>query len=235
MKAVIASLGLFLLCLACRTSPSTDGSTNADGHGVATNRDAHGDPDVGRYIARLASPDRLAELEVDDVIAHLELAENAIVGDLGCGPGVFAIPLARTVHEGFVLASDIEPAQLDALRAAIASQDVHNVVPVLASVGDPHFPPGQLDLVFVADTYHHLRDRVAYFRRVQQALRPGGRLAILEYKPGDLPVGPPADRKLPPGAREAELIEAGYKLVDRFDTHPYHDFEIWRAVHPWEK
>lgn len=202
---------------------------------AAPNRDPHGDPDVGRYVARLASPDRVAELRVDEVVAKLALAEDAIVGDLGCGPGVFAIPFARAVHEGFVLASDVEPGQLDALRAALEAQDVHNVVPVLSSYGDAHFPPGRLDLVFVGDTYHHLRDRVAYFRRLQAALAPGGRLAILEYKPGKLPVGPAEDHKLPAGVRETELKEAGYALVERFATHQYHDFEVWRVVQPWEK
>ncbi|MCY2959097.1 MAG: class I SAM-dependent methyltransferase [Planctomycetota bacterium] len=201
----------------------------------ATNRDPHGDPDVGRYVSRLASPDRIAELRVPEVVAKLALAEDSVIGDLGCGPGVFAIPFARAAHEGYVLASDVEPGQLDALRAALEAQDVRNVVPVLSSYGDPHFPPGRLDLVFVGDTYHHLRDRVAYFRRLQRALAPGGRLAILEYKPGKLPVGPAEDHKLPAGVREAELAEAGYALVERFDTHQYHDFEIWRVVQPWEK
>jgi len=201
----------------------------------APNRDPHGHPDVDSYVARLASPDRIAELRVADVVAKLALAENAIVGDLGCGPGIFAIPFARAVPEGIVLASDVEPGQLDALRAAIEAQGVRNVVPVLSSYGDPHFPPDRLDLVFVGDTYHHLRDRVAYFRRLQSALAPGGRLAILEYKPGKLPVGPAEDHKLPAGLREAELTEAGYVLVERFATHQYHDFETWRVVQPWEK
>lgn len=201
----------------------------------AQNRDPHGDPDVGRYVARLASPDRIAELRVAEVVAKLALAEDAIVGDLGCGPGIFAIPFARAAPEGFVLASDVEPGQLDALRIALEAQGVHNVVPVLSSYGDPHFPPDRLDLVFVGDTYHHLGDRVAYFRRLQRVLAPGGRLAILEYKSGKLPVGPTEDHKLPAGLREAELTEAGYVLVERFATHQYHDFETWRVVQPWEK
>lgn len=202
---------------------------------VSSNRDPHGDPDVGRYVARLASPDRIAELRVDEVVAKLAIASDAIVGDLGSGPGIFAIPFARAAHEGFVLASDVEPGQLDALRAELAAADVHNVVPVLASMDDPHFLPARMDVVFVGDTYHHLRDRVAYFRRLQAALAPGGRLAILEYKPGKLPVGPAEDHKLPDGLRESELAEAGYSLVERFTTHAYHDFEVWRVVQPWEK
>ncbi|MBL8863087.1 MAG: class I SAM-dependent methyltransferase [Planctomycetes bacterium] len=199
------------------------------------NRDPHGDPDVARYAARLADPARIAELRVDEVVTRLSLAEDALVGDLGCGPGVFALPLARAVRDGLVFASDVEPGQLDALRSALREADVRNVVPVLSSFEDPHFPPGRLDLVFVGDTYHHLRDRVAYFRRLRSVLAPGGRLAILEYKPGKLPVGPPEDHKLAAGVREAELMEAGWVLVERFATHTWHDFEVWRVVQPWEK
>lgn len=250
MKTLIATLWLLLLLPNCRSASGVgpDGanasgeatrpaehSSAHEGHDARANRDPHGDPDVERYVARLSSAERVAELRVDEVVAHLALPENAIVGDLGCGPGVFAIPLARAVREGFVLASDVEPAQLDALSAALTAQNVRNVLPVLASPADPHFPPGRVDLVFVGDTYHHLRDRVAYFRRLRDALTPGGRLAILEYRPGPLPVGPPPEHKLAAGVREAELTEAGYVLVEQFDTHAYHDFEIWRARHPWEK
>lgn len=256
MRSTFAALALSALVLGCRaaepasTSPAVPPTApagaaptaHADGHHapsgtpeVAPNRDPHGDPDTRRYVALLARPERIAELRVDEVVAKLALAEDAVVGDLGCGPGVFAIPFARAAREGYVLASDVEPAQLDALRAAIAAQGVRNVVPVLSSYDDAHFPPGRLDLVFVGDTYHHLRDRVAYFRRLQGALAPGGRLAILEYKPGKLPIGPSEDHKLPAGVREAELAEAGYALVERFATHAYHDFEIWRVVQPWEK
>jgi len=255
MRSTFAGLALFALVLGCRAaghapaSPAAPPSApaqeaqaaHAGGHRMpsatteaAPNRDPHGNPDTQRYVALLARPDRVAELRVDEVIAKLALAEDAVVGDLGCGPGVFAIPFARAAREGYVLASDVEPAQLDALRAAIAAQEIRNVVPVLSSYDDAHFPPGRLDLVFVGDTYHHLRDRVAYFRRLRDALVPGGRLAILEYKPGKLPIGPSEDHKLPAGVREAELAEAGYKLVERFATHAYHDFEIWRVVQPWE-
>jgi hypothetical protein len=70
---------------------------------------------------------------------------------------------------------------------------------------------------------------------LRAVLAPGGLLAILEYKPGELPVGPSADHELLAGVREAELTEAGWAPIERFDTHTYHDFEIWRAVQPWEK
>jgi SAM-dependent methyltransferase len=219
--------------VACRTNPAS--SPTGSQKPVAANRDKHGPADLGQYIDKLQSPERVADLAVDKVLEKLHLSADAEVGDLGCGPGVFSIAFAKACPRGVVFASDVEPGELDQVNAKIATQGLRNVVPVLASYDDPHFPPAQLDLVFIADTYHHLEDRVAYLRRLQGVLKSSGRLAILEYKPGQLAVGPPPDHKLPAGAMERELVEAGYVRVERFDTHPNHDFEIWRVVQPWEK
>jgi SAM-dependent methyltransferase len=191
------------------------------------NRDRHGPPVVDDYIQRLTRPERVARLQPEVVIASLELSESAVVADLGAGPGVFAIPLGAHLRSGLVYAVDVEPRQLDVLRGRLREAGLHNVVPVLASHSDPHLPPGRIDLVLVVDTYHHIEDRVDYFRRLRSTLRVGGRLAILEYKPGPLPVGPPAEHKIPREVREAELRAAGYTLATRFDTHAYHDFEVW--------
>lgn len=199
------------------------------------NRDPLGNADVTQYIAQLESASRIAELRVDTVLEKLDLRSDAIVGDLGCGPGAFVFAFAKACPEGVVFASDIEPRQLDVVRAKIRSTLLRNVVPVLASDDDPHFPPAMLDLVFMADTYHHLEDRVVYLRRLVKVLQPGGRLVILDYKPGQLPIGPPADHKLAAGVMDKELTEAGWRLVERFDTHPFHDFEVWRPIQPWEK
>ena len=191
------------------------------------NRDTHGPPDVDSYIQNLLNAERVEELRPDEVVAALMLADNAIVADLGSGPGVFTIPLARQVSRGVVYAVDVEPRQLDALRGRVADTELNNIVPVLASYSTPHLPPSHVDLILVVDTYHHLEDRVNYFRRLRSMLRPGGRLAILEYMPGELPVGPPVARKLPEGRRAEELQAAGYSLLRTFDMHEFHDFEVW--------
>ncbi len=200
-----------------------------------SNRDKHGPADTAEYIKSLQSESRVAELKVDVVLSKLALPDDAIVGDLGCGPGIFSMAFAKACPNGVVYASDVEPAQLDVVSKKIHDAKVHNVVPVLASLDDPHFPPGQLDVVFIADTYHHLDERVKYMRQLARTLKPGGRLVVIDYKSGPQKIGPPPEHKLPAGVMDKEISEAGWKLVERFDTHPYHDFEVWRVVQPWEK
>jgi SAM-dependent methyltransferase len=199
------------------------------------NRDTKGRRDVDEYIALLESPERQRELQIDVVVAKLELPTDAAVGDLGCGPGLFALAFARACPDGVVFASDLEPRQIDRVREKIETAGLRNVVPVLAGVADPHFPPASLDLVFIGDTYHHLEDRVEYMQRLKSTLKPGGRVALFDYKPGPQPVGPPPEHKLAAGVMDQEMEEAGYVLIDRFDTHPHHDFELWRPRMPWER
>lgn len=201
---------------------------------VHANRDKLGPRDVAQSIAHLERPERVAELKIDVVLEKLALPRDAVIGDLGCGPGLFTLAFAHACPAGVVYASDIEPAQLDRVRAKAEADGLPNVVPVLAGPHDPHFPRDRFDLVFIADTYHHLEDRVAYLRRLRTVLRPGGRLVLLEYKPGELPVGPPASHKLPSGVMDREMELAGYVLIDRFATHAWHDFEVWRPRLGWE-
>jgi SAM-dependent methyltransferase len=221
MRALPLPLLLVLLLCACRGGEPQSS--------VLPNRDLHGPEQVGEYIERLASPERVAELQVDLVLEKLALPDDAAVGDLGCGPGVFAIPLAQRLPHGVVFASDVEPRQLDCLRERLHENGLANVVPVLASYDDPHFPPRALDLVLIVDTLHHIEDRERYLSRLRDVLRPDGRLAVLEYKPGALPVGPPADHKLVAGELERTLRAAGFERSETFATHAYHDFEVWRV------
>jgi SAM-dependent methyltransferase len=212
-------LGLVLALVAACVAPEQ-----------GSNRDPRGPADVDDYIARLESPERLAELQPALVIERLALAPDAWVADIGCGPGVFALPFAGAAPQGVVFAVDVEPRQLDRLRERLSAEGVRNVVPVLASFDTPNLPDGRFDLLFVGDTYHHFNDRVAYVRGLARLLKPHGRLAVLEYKPGPLPVGPPPEHKLSAGQLERELGEAGWRLEARFDTHEYHDFQVWVPV-----
>lgn len=89
---------------------------------------------------------------------------------------------------------------------------------------DPELVPHSADVVFFCDTLHHMDSRVAYFRKITPALKPGGRVIVIDFKKKALPVGPPPEDKL---AREeviAEFRAAGYRLRRDHDFLPYQYF-----------
>ncbi|MBI5432681.1 MAG: class I SAM-dependent methyltransferase [Planctomycetes bacterium] len=219
------------LAAGCKQVPAQHehASVAAASTAEASNRDRHGPPTVESYVASLESADRVADLDVPVVLEKLALADGSTVADLGCGPGVFSRAFARALPHGLVYAVDVEPRQLDRLREHLIADGLENVVPVLASYSTPHLPLASCDLIFIADTYHHFDDRVSYVRGLRRFLAPGGKLAILEYKVGPLPVGPPPAHKLKAGELERELVDAGYEREAKFDTHANHDFEVWRV------
>lgn len=223
---VACSAALLGSCTPCPRAVSTHAH-----HGVVTapgNRDPHGPSDVSAYIAHLESPERDVWQKPEAVIGALGLRADSWVADVGCGPGYFTRRLARAVPAGLVFAVDVEPRQLDRLNEHLTAEKLENVVPVLAPLDDPRLPRRQFDLVLVVDTYHHFPDRLEYLQRLREALRPGGRLAIIDYHAGELPVGPPPEHKL---AREVVLEEAaraGFRLIEEPAILPYQYFLIFR-------
>src|SRR6187455_1642629 len=117
--ALAPFLALALACQAPRPAPAAAHEA-AGAQQPATahaNRDPHGPPEVERYIATLLAPERIERLRVPLVLEKLDPAADASIGDLGCGPGIFSLAFAERCPAGLVFASDVEPAQLDALAA----------------------------------------------------------------------------------------------------------------------
>ena len=191
-------------------------------------RDPHGPPDVDSYIRHLEDPHRDTYQMPDRVMKTLNLSPGATVADVGCGPEYFTRRLARAVPKGLVYAVDVEPRQLDRLRQHLHDDHITNVVPVLASVDDPYLPPGRLDLILVVDTYHHFDRRAEYLPELRRALKPGGRLVVIDYYKRPLPVGPPVPHKVERDTVLREVRAAGFRLVDEPKFLPYQYFLIFR-------
>ena len=139
------------------------------------------------------------------VVADLGLAPGAKVADLGSGGGYFTFRLARAVGPtGRVYAVDVDAGMNEHVVGEAADQGLANVATVLAATDDPKLPE-RVDLVFTCNTYHHLSDRVAYFRRVRDLLRPGGRVAVIDFDDGH--------HATPRSTIEQELAAAGFRLV----------------------
>jgi SAM-dependent methyltransferase len=179
------------------------------------------------WVTRFDDPARDAWQKPDAVIRTLALAPSASVADIGAGTGYFSVRLARALPAGQVFAIDVEPSMVEYVRARAKREGLPNIDAVLASPDDPKIP-APVDLIIVVDTYHHLRDRTAYFRRLVPALKPAGRVAIVDFKP-ESKMGP--IEKLSPAQVIGELTGAGYKLVAEPDILPEQYFLIF-AVGP---
>jgi ubiquinone/menaquinone biosynthesis C-methylase UbiE len=174
-------------------------------------------------------PGRAAWQKPDELVAALGLRPGQCVADLGAGTGYFSRLLSAAVGPtGTVLAVDPEPTLVAHLRQRAEREGSANVVPVLASLDNPRLPAGLVDVVLIVDTFHHIDDRVAYFRRLRQALRPPGRIAIVDWQKRELPVGPEMDHKLAREQVVREMETARYRLVEEPSILPYQYFLIFQ-------
>ena len=176
--------------------------------------------DADRWSKVFDDPARDAWQKPDDVVRELGLQPTDVVADLGAGTGYFAARLSRHVPRGKVLAIDIEPNLIEHMKKRAEREGTANVEPTLGTASDPKLPAG-VNVVLVVDTYHHIGERTAYFRRVRGRLSPQGRVVIVDFKKGKFPVGPPDDHKLAPEVVVQEMTDAGYVQCKAFDGLPY--------------
>ena len=188
----------------------------------------HAFDDVAHWVKVFDDPGRDAWQKPEAVVAALRIHPGMTVADLGAGTGYFSRVLSTAVGaSGTVLAVDVEPNLVVHLRARAEEEKTANVVPVLASPANPRLPQRGVDLVLLVDTVHHLDDRIAYFRRLRSALRPAGRVAVIDWKAGELPVGPPPDHRVARDLVVEEMKEAGFHLREEPTVLPHQYFLVF--------
>jgi predicted methyltransferase len=181
-----------------------------------------------RYRALLEFPSRDAWQRPDDVVRALAPLAGATVADVGAGTGYFTERFARAVGpEGRVLATDVQDEMVRALEERAAKRRLGNVTVVRAAFDDPSLAPGCCDLAFLANVYKEIDGRVAWLRRLEPALRAGGRVAIVDFRPGAPGYGPPEDVRLQEEIVIAELAAAGFALAARHDFLPRQYFLVF--------
>ena len=191
-----------------------------------THRHSFGDAEKWAHV--FDDPARDAWQKPHEVIQELSLAPDARVADLGAGTGYFSARLANMLPQGRVYAVDIEPDMVKYLGERAKREGLKNLVPVAAAPDDPRLPE-KVDLVLLVDVYHHIEDRVSYFRKLRAALRPGGRVAIIDFRL-DSPEGPPRASRIGPEAAVAEMVAAGYSVAAEHAFLPRQYFLIFRPA-----
>lgn len=196
------------------------------GHGQAQEgdrpRDQHGNPlDLEAYLDKLESPERAAWQKPDELVSALRLPPGAVAADVGAGPGYFTLRLARAVGPaGTVFGLDVEPRMTELLSRRAQQAGLANVVPVLAPGGDG-LPPRPCDLILIVNAFHHFPDGPGYLARLASALAPGGRIALVEFHEGELPVGPPPGHKVTRAQLDAAVAAAGLSVQEELLFLPY--------------
>jgi ubiquinone/menaquinone biosynthesis C-methylase UbiE len=133
------------------------------------------------WIKLLDSPERLAGLNIDEIVAALRLQPGSTVADLGAGSGVFAAPLAKAVGDkGMVYAVDIDTKLLDHINEKAKQQGLANVRTVLGQFGDPQLPSSNVDLALLHDVLHHIEDKPGYLKAAARYMAASGRIAVVE-------------------------------------------------------
>ncbi|HNW45171.1 MAG TPA: class I SAM-dependent methyltransferase [Elusimicrobiales bacterium] len=146
---------------------------------------------------KLENPERFSGVAPEKILRAAGLKPGDILLEIGCGTGVFTLPAARmTAPRGKVYALDISAAMLAVLRTKLAAAGMYNVEARECSADELHLPPETGTMALLVDVLHELDDREAFLDGLRSALKPGARLAIIEWKKTPTPMGPPPGHRL---------------------------------------
>ena len=209
---VTATMALASTGLLAQHAPQAQGAHTPD-------HMEHSFADAEQYAKSFDSPERDAWQMPDRVIAALGLKAGQSVADIGAGTGYFSVRLAKSAAAPKVFAVDIEANMVQYLRHRAMQEGLKNIVAVKADANSPNLPEA-VDAVLIVDTYHHIGSRVAYFSALKAKMKPGAKLAIVDFKKDAPGEGPPKEFRFTPEQISGELAQAGFTLLAQHDFLP---------------
>lgn len=172
--------------------------------------------------AWLDRPEREAEEAPAKALGLLGITPGMTVADIGAGSGYFSLPMARMVGPtGRVYAVDIQQEMLNIIAAKLKAAPAGNVTLVLGADDDPKLPEGAIDLALMVDVYHELHAPQAVLRRLRAALKPTGRLVLLEYRAEDPRVPIQVLHKMSVQTAKQEVEHEGFVLSQTIESLPW--------------
>ncbi len=146
---------------------------------------------LGREIAQvmghqgaqwLERPSRETSEHPQQAITALDLKPTDLVADIGAGTGYFTFRISPLVPQGKVLAVDVQPEMLELINFVKTQENITNVEPILGTIDDPNLPESTVDLALMVDAYHEFQYPQEMMQGIVKALKPGGRVVLLEYR-----------------------------------------------------
>ena len=199
--------------------------------GMCAEHEGHADHSFGdaqKWAQVFDNPARDAWQKPHEVIGALKLAPDAVVADIGAGTGYFAARFAHMLDKGRVYAIDLEPDMVKYLDERAKREKLANLIPVLGAADNPNIP-APVDLVILVDVYHHIGERERYFGKLRDILKPGGRLAIIDFRM-DAASGPDKAMRIAPDRVKSELAKAGYTFSGEHRFLPRQYFLVFKAA-----
>ncbi len=174
-------------------------------------------------LGLLEAPDRDLWQRPDQIMDALGVADASLVADVGAGSGWFTVRLARRVGpNGIVYAQDVQQEMLAAITRRVQREGLTNVRPVLGLGSDPHLPRGKLDAILMVGVYHEIDDRVTMLKNLGTALKPQGRLGVMEFRlNGAGGPGPDIKERVDPQIIVQDAGLAGLRLVAQESSLPF--------------
>jgi ubiquinone/menaquinone biosynthesis C-methylase UbiE len=180
--------------------------------------------------AWLDRPEREAEEAPKKAIEALGLAPGSVVADVGAGSGYYTVRLSRVVGPlGRVVATDLQPGMLDLIRAKVDRQGLTNVTLVQGRPDDPVLPASTFDLIVMVDVYHELASPQIFVRKLREALKPDGRLVLIEFRLEDPRVPIREVHKMSVTQVREELGADGFQIDRVIDVLPWQHIIVLKA------
>lgn len=188
--------------------------------------------DVMSYLGAdwLVRPEREQQEQPEAMLDALKLRPGDTVADVGAGVGYTSARISKRVGpEGTVLATDVQPQMIRLLRENLKAMKIANVKPILCTPDDPKLPEGQVDLALMVDVYHECSNPVATLNGIRKALKPGGRLVLVEFRAEDPEVPIKPEHKMSVAQVRKEIEPHGFAFKEVLDFLP------WQHILVFEK
>ena len=194
---------------------------------------------MGREISRvmghqgadwLERPGRIEEEQPDQVVANMGLLPEHVVADIGAGTGYFSFRMAKLVTEGKVLSVDIQPEMLAMIEERKQAEGVTNIEGVRGAVDNPNLPPNSIDAALMVDAYHEFSHPYEMIKGIYDALKPGGRIFLLEYRGEDQSVPIRLLHKMTEEQVVREMSVFGLEWTDTLDFLPWQHMMIFTKI-----
>lgn len=218
MPRIIFIILFFLMITGCKNSQKENSAESVPPPDTITPKTNNSYPveDFDNLVKKLEDPGRVNWQNPDKVIEKMGNLEGKTVADIGVGTGYFAFRLVRRGAK--VIGIDIEEKFLEYIenrKSDLPGSLSENITTRLTVPDDPNLRPNEVDWVLIVNTYYILDNRISYLRKIREGLKPGGKLIVVDYKSGDLPVGPDEKEKIPANDAVAEMEKAGFDIIDK--------------------